>query len=144
MYIFNTYRINYLFIFEMDPRTALSYKEVWEEATTVTMVLLSNFLLYYKVRTLALTFCLIRTAPPHRRFCAKNFLRGSPHPTFPCYCLHTFSTSFYRLLRGVNHQSSRCFQTSRASSFRHLGPSLSPPRTLAMFSQVWLRFCTHC
>ncbi|OWZ05691.1 hypothetical protein PHMEG_00022170 [Phytophthora megakarya] len=44
-----TPRINYRYIFELDPRRVQSYPQVFSDATNMTIVFLANVLLYYKV-----------------------------------------------------------------------------------------------
>jgi hypothetical protein len=49
LYIWSAFRINYIYIFELDPRFHMSHKHVFEQCTSVTIVFFVNFLLYYKV-----------------------------------------------------------------------------------------------
>lgn len=49
MFVWRTARINYRYIFEIDPRKSQSYTQVFNEATNMTIVFLLNVLLYYKV-----------------------------------------------------------------------------------------------
>jgi hypothetical protein len=72
--VFNYFRINYVYIFELDPRNTMSYKvgsiqhvvvqshgfllgsiaqEVFSECCSMSIVFLVNFLLFYKVGALA-------------------------------------------------------------------------------------------
>jgi hypothetical protein len=49
MYVWRSARINYRYIFELDPRTTQQYTEVFNDATNMTIVFLVNVLMYYKV-----------------------------------------------------------------------------------------------
>ncbi|TMW69362.1 hypothetical protein Poli38472_001518 [Pythium oligandrum] len=49
MYVWRSARINYRYIFELDPRTTPHYTEVFSDATNMTIVYLVNVLMYYKV-----------------------------------------------------------------------------------------------
>lgn len=49
LYVWRAARINYRYLFELDPRRVQSYPEVWSDATNMTIVFLTNVLLYYKV-----------------------------------------------------------------------------------------------
>ena len=49
LYIWDKYRINYLALLELDPRTSMTYAEVFDEATSASMMFLANFLLYFKI-----------------------------------------------------------------------------------------------
>eukprot|EP01083_Nonionella_stella_P273846 929220_1 len=46
IYIWRRYRINYVFIFEFDPRTRMTTYEVLDTAASITIVFLINFLLF--------------------------------------------------------------------------------------------------
>ncbi|DBA02069.1 TPA: hypothetical protein N0F65_000316 [Lagenidium giganteum] len=49
LYVWRSARINYRYIFELDPRTTQQYAEVFNDATNMTIVFLVNVLMYYKV-----------------------------------------------------------------------------------------------
>jgi hypothetical protein len=49
LFVMNHCRINYLYILELDPRTTGNANETFWEASTVTIVLLSSFILHFKV-----------------------------------------------------------------------------------------------
>ncbi|CAI5710773.1 unnamed protein product [Peronospora effusa] len=49
LYVWRAARINYRYIFELNPRRAQSYPQVFSDATNMTIVFLANVLLYYKV-----------------------------------------------------------------------------------------------
>uniref|UniRef100_K3WSV9 SPX domain-containing protein n=1 Tax=Globisporangium ultimum (strain ATCC 200006 / CBS 805.95 / DAOM BR144) TaxID=431595 RepID=K3WSV9_GLOUD len=49
LYVWRLARINYRYIFELDPRNTQQYAEVFSDATNMTIVFLVNVLLYYKV-----------------------------------------------------------------------------------------------
>ena len=49
LYIWDKYRVNYMQLLELDARTTMTYAEVFDEATTASMMFLANFLLYFKV-----------------------------------------------------------------------------------------------
>ncbi|KAI9917628.1 hypothetical protein PsorP6_013011 [Peronosclerospora sorghi] len=49
LYVWRAARINYRYIFELNPRRAQSYPQVFSDATNMTIVYLANLLLYYKV-----------------------------------------------------------------------------------------------
>ncbi|POM65962.1 EXS domain containing hypothetical protein [Phytophthora palmivora] len=49
LYVWRSARINYRYIFELNPRRAQSYPQVFSDATNMTIVFLANVLLYYKV-----------------------------------------------------------------------------------------------
>ena len=49
LYIWDKYRVNYLALLELDPRTTMTYTEVFDEATTASMMFLANFLMYFKI-----------------------------------------------------------------------------------------------
>ena len=49
LYMWDKYRVNYLALLELDPRTSMTYTEVFDEATTASMMFLANFLLYFKI-----------------------------------------------------------------------------------------------
>uniref|UniRef100_M4BZZ9 EXS domain-containing protein n=1 Tax=Hyaloperonospora arabidopsidis (strain Emoy2) TaxID=559515 RepID=M4BZZ9_HYAAE len=49
LYVWRAARINYRYIFELNPRRAQSYPQVFSDATNMTIVYLANVLLYYKV-----------------------------------------------------------------------------------------------
>jgi hypothetical protein len=50
VYIWNRYRINYIFLFDFDPRIVSPAIDIFEDATAETLVFLIIMLLYYKVR----------------------------------------------------------------------------------------------
>ena len=43
------YRINYIYLFEMDPRAVSSPLEVFNNVAAETVIYLANLLMYYKV-----------------------------------------------------------------------------------------------
>ncbi|ETN03396.1 hypothetical protein PPTG_15649 [Phytophthora nicotianae INRA-310] len=49
LYVWRAARINYRYIFELNPRRVQSYPQVFSDATNMTIVYLANVLLYYKV-----------------------------------------------------------------------------------------------
>lgn len=49
LYVWRSARINYRYIFELDPRSTKDYNEIFSEATNVTILYLVNVLFYYKV-----------------------------------------------------------------------------------------------
>ncbi|GAB5357920.1 hypothetical protein AAMO2058_000415500 [Amorphochlora amoebiformis] len=49
MFIWQKHRVNYLYIFELDPRRAPTLEQVYLQATNATIIVMANFLLYYKV-----------------------------------------------------------------------------------------------
>ncbi|RLN74005.1 hypothetical protein BBJ28_00009005 [Nothophytophthora sp. Chile5] len=49
LYVWRAARINYRYIFELDPRRTQAYPQVFGDATNMTIVFLANVLLYYKV-----------------------------------------------------------------------------------------------
>ncbi|TYZ67326.1 hypothetical protein PybrP1_011226 [[Pythium] brassicae (nom. inval.)] len=49
LFVWRKARINYRYIFELDPRTTQQYTQVFSDATNMTIVFLANVLLYYKV-----------------------------------------------------------------------------------------------
>jgi hypothetical protein len=49
LYVWRAARINYRYIFELNPRRVQSYPQVFSDATNMTIVFLANVLLYYKV-----------------------------------------------------------------------------------------------
>lgn len=49
LYVWRLARINYRYIFELDPRNTQQYAEVFSDATNMTIVFLVNVLMYYKV-----------------------------------------------------------------------------------------------
>ncbi|CAH0479201.1 unnamed protein product [Peronospora belbahrii] len=49
LYVWRAARINYRYIFELNPRRAQSYPQVFSDATNMTIVFLVNVLLYFKV-----------------------------------------------------------------------------------------------
>ncbi|CAI5740684.1 unnamed protein product [Peronospora destructor] len=49
LYVWRAARINYRYIFELNPRRAQSYPQVFSSATNMTILFLANVLLYYKV-----------------------------------------------------------------------------------------------
>lgn len=49
VYIWNRYRINYIFLFDFDPRIVDTPIAIFEDATDETLVFLILTLLYYKV-----------------------------------------------------------------------------------------------
>ncbi|KAG3118937.1 hypothetical protein PI124_g11578 [Phytophthora idaei] len=49
LYVWRVARINYRYIFELNPRRVQSYPQVFSDATNMTIVYLANVLLYYKV-----------------------------------------------------------------------------------------------
>lgn len=49
LYVWHSARINYRYIFELNPRRVQSYPQVFSDATNMTIVYLTNILLYYKV-----------------------------------------------------------------------------------------------
>ncbi|RLN63466.1 hypothetical protein BBJ29_004661 [Phytophthora kernoviae] len=49
LYVWRAARINYRYIFELDPRRVQSYPQVFSDATNMTIVYLANVLMYYKV-----------------------------------------------------------------------------------------------
>ncbi|CAI5731658.1 unnamed protein product [Hyaloperonospora brassicae] len=49
LYAWRAARINYRYIFELNPRRAQSYPQVFSDATNMTIAYLANVLLYYKV-----------------------------------------------------------------------------------------------
>lgn len=49
LFVWRKARINYRYIFELDPRTTQPYTQVFSDATNMTIVFLANVLLYYKV-----------------------------------------------------------------------------------------------
>jgi hypothetical protein len=49
LYVWNHARINYLFMFELDPRITATYTEVWSSASSLTIVLLTSFIIHFKV-----------------------------------------------------------------------------------------------
>ena len=46
VFIFERYRINYVYIFEFDPRTRLTQFQIWNEASTLSIVYLINLLMF--------------------------------------------------------------------------------------------------
>ena len=48
-YVWNRYRINYIFLFDFDPRIVATPITIFENATDETLVFLMLMLLYYKV-----------------------------------------------------------------------------------------------
>jgi len=56
IYIWTKYRVNHVFIFEISPRHKVSHLEIWDEAASMSIVVLSNSLLFlhhqqYRLRT---------------------------------------------------------------------------------------------
>lgn len=49
VYFWKKYRINYLFLFELHPRTSDTHRQIFSNATTLSIVYLANFLLYFKM-----------------------------------------------------------------------------------------------
>ena len=49
LYIWDKYRINYMQLLELDTRSTMTYAEVFDEATTASMMFLANFLIYFKI-----------------------------------------------------------------------------------------------
>jgi hypothetical protein len=49
VYVWNRYRINYIFLFDFDPRIVDTPISIFEDATDETLVFLILMLLYYKV-----------------------------------------------------------------------------------------------
>lgn len=49
LYVWRAARINYRYIFELDPRRSQQYTQVFSDATNMSIVFLVNLLLYYKV-----------------------------------------------------------------------------------------------
>ena len=49
VYVWNRYRINYIFLFDFDPRIVSPAIDIFEDATAETLVFLILMLLYYKV-----------------------------------------------------------------------------------------------
>ena len=49
VYVWNRYRINYIFLFDFDPRIVDAPMMIFEDATDETLVFLILMLLYYKV-----------------------------------------------------------------------------------------------
>jgi hypothetical protein len=48
LFVWNKFKINYLFLLELDPRYTKNYSEMFNQATTMTIVALANFLLFFK------------------------------------------------------------------------------------------------
>lgn len=53
-YVWNRYRINYIFLFDFNPNVVDSSLKIFNDAVDETLVFLISMLLYYKVRTLVL------------------------------------------------------------------------------------------
>ena len=49
LFIWDKYRINYMALLELDARSTMTYAEVFDEATTASMMFLANFLIYFKI-----------------------------------------------------------------------------------------------
>ena len=49
LFVWNHSRINYLFMLELDPRITSTYTEVWSTASSLTIVLLTSFIIHFKV-----------------------------------------------------------------------------------------------
>ena len=49
VYVWTRYRINYLYLFDLDPRFTLRANEVFRIALDASIVFLANFLLFFKV-----------------------------------------------------------------------------------------------
>jgi len=49
MFVWTKYRINYIYIFELDPRNVPTLEQVFSAATTGTILVMTNFLIYYKI-----------------------------------------------------------------------------------------------
>jgi len=48
-FVWNKYRINYIYIFELDPRKVPTLEQIFALAANATILVMTNFLLYYKV-----------------------------------------------------------------------------------------------
>jgi hypothetical protein len=49
LWVWHTFRINFAFIFELDTRTAMHYADVFQAATSMTILFEANFIVYFKV-----------------------------------------------------------------------------------------------
>ena len=49
LFVWNSSRINYLFMLELDPRTTSTYTEVWETASSMSIILMTSFIIHFKV-----------------------------------------------------------------------------------------------
>lgn len=49
VYVWTRYKINYLFLLNLNPRTSHTAREVFSAATKVSLVFLANFLVYFKI-----------------------------------------------------------------------------------------------
>lgn len=51
MYVWSRYRINYIYLFEFDPRNVDTPIDIFNDAVDETFVFLVSMLMYYKVST---------------------------------------------------------------------------------------------
>ena len=58
VYIWTRYRINYIFLFDFNPRIVDQPIKIFNDATDETLVFLILMLLYYKVNNVSCTFSL--------------------------------------------------------------------------------------
>jgi len=49
VFVWKKHRINYIYIFELDPRKVPTLEEIYMQATNATILVMTNFILYYKV-----------------------------------------------------------------------------------------------
>ena len=50
VYVWRKYHINYMFLFELDPRTSDTHRKIFSNAITISIVYLVDFLFYFKMQ----------------------------------------------------------------------------------------------
>src|SRR4051794_34750113 len=50
LFVWTKYRINFTYILELDPRSAMHYTEIFAHATNATILFQANFIIYFKAK----------------------------------------------------------------------------------------------